>query len=267
MHGTLRAMDDECLLLSARDGIFTITLNRPAALNAITPAMHRALGAAFDRFAEDEALQVCIVTGAGPRAFCAGSDLKAFEPKSASPYGNGGYAGLVERFTLDKPVIAAVNGLCLGGGFELALACDILLAAEDARFGLPEPRVGLIALAGGITRLVRACGLKRAMAPLLTGRQMSAAEGLAMGFVSEIAPADGLLPRAEALAQEIIACAPLAVRATKHIALAGLDEPSLAEALARQRDYPAYQACLQSGDAAEGIAAFAEKRSPRWQGR
>ncbi len=128
-------------------GVLTITIDRPAKLNALTPAMHTALAETFDAFAADDTQQVCIVTGTG-RAFCAGSDLAEFSMDGSSPYPASGYAGLAERFDLTKPVIAAVNGLCLGGGFELALACDLIVASEDAVFGLPEPKVGLIAIGG-----------------------------------------------------------------------------------------------------------------------
>ncbi len=257
-------MDSDHILTSAGDGIFTVTLNRPAKLNAITPPMHRTLDAAFARFAGDDTLHVCLVTGAGERAFCAGSDLALFDAKA--PYPKTGYAGIAQRYDLAKPVIAAVNGLCLGGGFELALACDIIVAAEHAVFGLPEPRVGLFAIGGGIHRLVRQVELKQAMGPLLTGRSMTAREGLAMGFVSEVTEGDAR-EAARALAAQIIACAPLAVRLTKALAMWGLDQPSLAEAMAGQTAHPLFEPWRKSGDTAEGPKAFAEKRKPEWQGR
>ena len=261
-------MASQFIVASANEGILTITLDRPAKLNAITPAMHTALAEAFDAFAADDALHVCIVTGAGGRAFCAGSDLGDFAAAEAgSGYPESGYAGLAERTDLDKPVIAAVGGLCLGGGFELALACDLIIAGDDAVFGLPEPRVGLIAIGGGIHRLVRQAGLKRAMGPLLTGRNISAAEGLSMGFVSELVEAHELVARSEALAREIAACAPLAVRLTKQLAMWGLDQPTLGTALAGQVDHPGFTRWRRSDDAVEGPRAFAEKRAPRWQGR
>ncbi|MEO6716166.1 MAG: enoyl-CoA hydratase-related protein, partial [Novosphingobium sp.] len=196
-------MPSEHILTTAQQGVLTITLNRPEKLNAITPAMHMQLEECFDRFASDDALHVCIVTGAGERAFCAGSDLSLFDAKA--PYPRTGYAGLAQRFDLAKPVIAAVNGVCLGGGFEVALACDLIVASEKAVFGLPEPKVGLIAIGGGIHRLVRQIGLKQAMGPLLTGRNISAQEGLALGFVSELAEPDELMEVAQNLARQIIA--------------------------------------------------------------
>ncbi|MGE3692211.1 MAG: enoyl-CoA hydratase-related protein [Novosphingobium sp.] len=252
------------ILTQAADGIFAVTLNRPEKLNAITPAMHMALAAAFDRFAADNALQVCIVTGAGERAFCAGSDLTAFDANA--PYPATGYAGIAERYDLAKPVIAAVNGLALGGGFELALACDLIVASQGAIFGLPEPRVGLFAIGGGVHRLVRQAGLKRAMGPLLTGRNISATEGLDMGFVSELAEGDAMTAARE-LAGQIVACAPLAVQLTKALAMWGLDRPSLADALKGQTGHPLFEPWRQAEDTAEGPRAFAEKRKPEWKGR
>ena len=258
-------MASELILTNAQDGVLTITLNRPEKLNAITPAMHLELEAAFNRFAADPVLHVCIVTGAGERAFCAGSDLTAFDANV--PYPKSGYAGLAQRFDLAKPVIAAVNGLALGGGFELALACDMIVASEKAVFGLPEPKVGLIAIGGGIHRLVRQIGLKQAMGPLLTGRNMTAQEGFTLGFVSELAAPDSLMEAAQNLARQIIANAPLAVQLTKALAMWGLDEPTLADALAGQVRHPLFDIWRGAEDTAEGPKAFAEKRKAEWKGR
>lgn len=257
-------MENDHILTRTDGGILTVTLNRPEKLNAITPEMHGALDAAFNRFAADDALQVCIVTGAGERAFCAGSDLTLFD--AAKPYPKTGYAGLAQRYDLAKPVIAAVGGLALGGGFELALACDLIVASEKAVFGLPEPKVGLFAIGGGIHRLVHQAGLKRAMGPLLTGRNIAAREGLEMGFVSEIAQGDAMAA-AQALAAQIIANAPLAVRLTKALAMWGLDQPSLSDAMSGQAKHPLFDPWMKAEDTAAGPKAFAEKRKPVWKGR
>jgi len=259
-------MTSEFIVTQAAEGIFRITIDRPAKMNALTPDMHMALDTAFNRFAADPSLHVCVVTGAGDRAFCAGSDLTTFKADGASPYPASGYAGIAQRFDLDKPVIAMVNGVCLGGGFELALACDMIVASETSVFGLPEPKVGLIAIGGGIHRLVRQVGLKQAMGPLLTGRNISADEGFRMGFVSQIAAADALDDTVTAICRQIAANAPLAVRLSKELAMWSLDQPSLADALAGQVDQPAFARWRVSEDARDGPIAFAEKRPPEWKG-
>lgn len=252
-------------------GITTLTMNRPDVLNAIHTPMHHEMQHALDAFAADPAQRVCIVTGAGDRSFCVGSDLKyaaqmlAEDRRDALRYPAGGYAGLIERFDLAKPVIAAVNGFALGGGFEIALACDIVVASEAAVFALPEPLIGSVALAGGIHRLARQIGLKQAMGMILTGRRVSAQEGQRLGFVNEVVAASEVEAAARGWAEAILQASPAAVAASKQAVLYGLDEPGLAEAIRRQRDYPAFAAWLESGDALEGAAAFAGKRLPRWR--
>jgi enoyl-CoA hydratase/carnithine racemase len=254
--------------VETRGRVTTITLDRPAVMNAVNPAMHEELQAAFDSFAADPDQFVCVVTGAGERAFCAGSDLKTPVPADGSRhYPQDGYAGLIERFDLNKPVIAAVNGLALGGGFEIALACDIIIASETASFGLPEPLVGAVALGGGVHRLTRQIGLKRAMGMILASQRVSAAEGLALGFVNEVVPEGELQAATGRWCEAILKGSPMSIRASKETAMRGLDEPSLADAIRGQADYPAFAAWRTSEDAKEGRLAFAEKRPPAWKGR
>jgi crotonobetainyl-CoA hydratase len=249
-----------------REGrLLVVTLDRPDVLNALHPPANFELEKVFDGFAADPELWVAIVTGEGSRAFCAGNDLKY----QASRGGRleippTGFGGLTSRFDDAKPVIAAVNGLAMGGGFEIALACDLIVASETAVFALPEPRVGLAALGGGIQRLPRQIPLKQAMGMLLTGRRVSAAEGQALGFVNEVVPAAELMPAARRWAAAILECAPLSVRATKQAALASLGRP-LEEAVSMRHE--AIARMIRSEDFLEGPRAFAEKRPPQWKGR
>lgn len=219
----------------------------------------------FDDFAADDDQWVAIITGAGQKAFCAGHDLKLEPVISASMSDAPGFGGLASRFDLTKPVIAAVNGIAMGGGFEIVLACDLAVASSNAVFALPEPRVGLAALAGGIQRLPQQVGLKRAMELLLTGRRVSASEALSLGLVNEVEEGD-VMEAARRLAGELLACSPMAVRATKEAALRGLST-SVEEGLFGGWDYPAMKAMSASEDAVEGPAAFAVKRPPVWKRR
>ncbi len=250
-----------------REGPLTvITIDRPEVMNALHPPAQEELAAALDAFAADPAQWVAILTGAGTRAFCAGNDLKYQASGAPRRRLATGFGGVTARFDLDKPLIAAVNGVAMGGGLEIALACDLIVADDQARFALPEPRVGLAALAGGIQRLGRQIGSKRALGMILTGRHVGAAEAQALGFVNEVVSAGQALPAAKRWAAEILACSPLSVRASKQALLRGLDEPSLAEAIRNEREYPAALALFASEDYVEGPRAFAEKRKPRWQG-
>lgn len=248
------------------DRVLVVTLNRPEVMNALHPPANAELERVFDDFVADDDLWVAIVTGAGDRAFSAGNDLKYTAQSGGRVEVNPkGFAGLTARYDNPKPVIAAVNGLAMGGGFEIALACDLIVAADHALFALPEPRVGLAALAGGMHRLPRAIPLKQAMGMLLTGRRVSAEEGQRMGFVNEIVPRGEVLAGARAWAEQILECAPLSVRATKQSAYAGLDQPSLEAACSAR--YDQVVAMLKSEDFREGPRAFAEKRDPVWKGR
>ncbi len=248
-----------------RDGhLLVVTLSRPEVLNSLHPPANRELAQVFDDFAADPELWVAILTGSG-RGFCAGNDLK-HQASGGDMSGQPptGFAGLTNRFDLRKPVIAAVNGVAMGGGFEIALACDLIIASEDASFALPEPRVGLAALAGGIHRLPRQIGLKNAMGMLLTGRRVSAAEGQQLGFVNEVVPKGEALAGAKRWAAQILECAPLSVRASKQAAYQGL-ESGLREAMGAS--YEELRRMVKSEDFVEGPKAFAEKRPPRWKGR
>ncbi|MFZ5721274.1 MAG: enoyl-CoA hydratase-related protein [Pseudomonadota bacterium] len=251
-----------------RDGpVTTFTLNRPEVMNALHSPAHFELHEAFDAFAADPEQWVGIVTGAGDRAFSAGNDLKhqASGGEMRSP--PSGFAGLTSRFDLTKPLIAAVNGVAMGGGFEIALACDIIVASESAVFSLPEPRVGLAALAGGLHRLPRAIGTKRAMGMILTARRVSAAEGRELGFVHEVTAPQDLMRTARDLAKSICELGPMSIRASKEAVYKGLDEASLEAAIRGQNKYPAVAALFTSEDFKEGPLAFAQKRAPQWKGR
>lgn len=248
-----------------REGALTIiTINRPEVHNALNEEANFELARAFDDFSADDEQWIAIVTGAGQKAFCAGHDLKQQAAGGGLTTPPTGFGGLTARHDLCKPVIAAVNGAAMGGGFEIALACDIVVASSNAIFSLPEPKVGIAALAGGIQRLPREIGLKRAMGMLLTGRRVSAAEGLVMGFVNEVA--DDALGAARQWASEILSCSPLSVWATKEAVHKGFTIP-VEQALVEQWEYPWMKAVLVSEDYVEGPLAFAEKRAPKWKGR
>src|SRR5690348_3739204 len=241
-----------------------VTLNRPEVLNALHADANDELATVWDEFAARDDLWVGIITGAGERAFSAGNDLKVQAAGRRGPRPKTGFAGLTSRFDLDKPLIAAVNGVAMGGGFETALACDIIVAAESAVFALPEPRVGLIA-GSGVHRLPRMIGQKAALGIILTGRRVSAAEGKELGFVNEVVPEGDAVAAAKRWAAQILECSPMAIRASKQVVYKSLDEPTLAAAMTRT--YPAQEANLGSEDYVEGPRAFAERRKPNWRNR
>jgi enoyl-CoA hydratase/carnithine racemase len=256
------------VIYEKREHIAYVTVNRPQVLNALHPPAHEELSDIFSDFDADPEMWVAIFTGAGERAFSTGNDLKYMAEHAADmrvpqrPL-KGGFGGITLRFDLWKPVICAVNGWALAGGFEMALACDLIIAAEHAQFGLPEPKRGLVAGVGGVHRLPRQIPLKVAMGMMLTGKPISAQEAYRLGLVNEVVPLPELIPTAERWAKEIIECAPLAVRGCKEAATKGLELPLEA---AISRSYENVQALMASEDRTEGPLAFAEKRQPVWKG-
>lgn len=241
-----------------------VSINRPDQRNALNPPANHELGAVFDTFESNADLWVAIITGAGEKAFCAGADLKhAASEGMGSFVPPSGFGGLTSRFSRTKPVIAAVNGFATGGGFELALACDLIIAADTAKFGLTEPRVGLAALGGGIQRLIREVGPKRAQAILMTGRLIGAEEALRLGLVNEVVPHGELMAAAMRWVEEILKCSPASIRATKAIANA-LDGQSVQGSMESMFALPEVKGLFASPDAKEGPRAFAERRPPRW---
>ena len=251
-----------------RGPVAQVTITRPHRLNAIHPPASAEMREAFADFREDPALMVAILTGEGDRAFSAGNDLKytAEHGKLGEPYPESDrmpFGGITSEFTCWKPIIAAVNGYAVGGGLELALACDIVIAAEHATFAAPEPRVGLVAAAGGVHRLARQAPFKVAMAMLLTGKSITAAEALRWGLANEVVPHDELMAAAERWAREIAECAPLSVRAHKQMATDGM-VLGLEEAM--RHEFSEMDRVLASPDLVEGPRAFAEKRKPVWRG-
>lgn len=246
------------------DHIMTVTLNRPDRLNALHPPANVELGEVFDDFADDDDMWVAIITGAG-RGFSAGNDLRYQAEGGERLPMPMGFAGLTSRFDLLKPVIAAVNGVSMGGGFEIALACDLIIASDKALFALPEPKVGLAALAGGLNRLPRQIGSKRALGMILTGRHVGAEEGKELGFVNAVVSHDKLMEEARDWANQICQCAPLSIRASKDVVYRSLSTASLEESI--RASYESVRAMAKSEDFIEGPKAFAEKRPPNWKGR
>ncbi|WP_394619029.1 enoyl-CoA-hydratase DpgD [Lentzea sp. JNUCC 0626] len=257
-----------------KDGrVARVTLDRPEVLNAMDRATHARLAEVWDDFEADDDVWVAVLTGAGERAFSVGQDLKELaalqregraEPSSFGSRGKPGWPRLTERFDLAKPVVAAVRGYAYGGGFELAMACDLVVAAEDAVFALPEARLGLVAGAGGVFRLARQAPFRVALGHLLTGRPMTAARAYELGLVNEVVPAAELESCVDGWVADLVRAAPLAVRAAKEAATRSVSL-SLPEAFAAE--YVWERRRMASLDAAEGPAAFAEKREPRWLGR
>jgi|TARA_Y100000389_G_scaffold75902_1_gene72556 crotonobetainyl-CoA hydratase len=249
-----------------KDGkLWVITLNRPERMNALHSPAHFELEEIFNEFSTDPDAWVAIITGSGERAFCAGNDLRYQAEGGKLERNPMGFAGLTSRFDLKKPIIAAVNGVAMGGGFEIALACDLIIASENARFALPEPKVGLAALAGGMHRLPRQIGMKRAMGMMLTGRTVEAQEGLSLGFVNEVVAHQDLMDSAKKWAESIMECSPTSVRTTKDVAMSGLSHASVETAM--EQKYDSVVDLFTGEDFVEGPLAFSEKRKPNWTGK
>ncbi|HLW71439.1 MAG TPA: enoyl-CoA hydratase-related protein [Candidatus Binataceae bacterium] len=250
------------ILFDKRGPLAYVTINRPERLNACDHESYARLAEVWTEFQEDAALRVAILTGAGERAFCAGSDIKSnyVERPGEEPHN----LLFPVMLALDKPVIAAINGHANGGGLEQALACDIRVAAEHAQFGLGEVRLGWLPGGGGTQRLPRLIPLGRALEMLYTGNRIDAPEALRLGLVDHVVPMNQLIGKCEAIAGEICKSAPLAVRRIKRVALDGLDQP-LADGLALEREH--YEWLQTTADAREGALAFAEKRQPNWQNK
>ena len=249
--------------------IARVTIDRAERMNALDGPSADELEAVWDRVEADRSVRAVVLTGAGDKAFCAGADMKADAvEKSGLEYWAdaraGGFGGLPMRRSLSVPVIARVNGFAVGGGFELVLGCDIVIAAEHASFGLPEARVGRMPLDGGMIQLPRMIPRKIAMGMLLTGARVGATDGARYGFVNEVVPAAELDAAVDRWCADIVACAPLSVRAIKESVQQTIDLPAGDAYRAR---LPWLVAALESEDADEGPRAFREKRSPEWQGR
>lgn len=257
------------VLVERRGTVMVITINRPEARNAINAAVSIGVGDALEEAQHDPEVRAVVLTGAGDKSFCAGADLKAIARRENlyhPDHADWGFAGYVQHF-IDKPTIAAVNGTALGGGTELALASDLVVAHEVAKFGLPEVKRGLIAAAGGVFRIVEQLPRKVAMELLLTGEPMTASDAWEWGLVNQVVKDGSVLDAALAMAARITVNAPLSVQASKRIA-AGVDDGVITgDEVGWERTVNEMRTLIRSEDAKEGPLAFAEKREPVWKAR
>jgi enoyl-CoA hydratase len=256
----------DLVLIERSEGVVTLRLNRPRALNALDPDTLRALRAAIDTLEADETVRAGVITGVGEKAFCAGADIAAMAamgPTEGHAYARLGHEVLARVDDCRVPVVAAVNGVALGGGLELALACDLVVAGERARVGLPEITLGIIPGFGGTQRLVRRIGLARARELIYLGTMVGAADAHARGIVDRVVPGAQVAAEAAALAGELASRPPLALRHAKRATRAAV-ETTLEAGL--RLEIEAFAATFASEDRIEGLRAFLEKRSPRWKG-
>lgn len=253
--------------LRIEDHVATVTIDRAEVLNAIDPVAEAELQRIWSELEGDDDVRLVVLTGAGERAFCVGADMKNPSMKGVDYWAAarpGGFGGIALRETLNIPVLARVNGFALGGGFEMVLGCDIVVACEEASFGLPEALVGRMPLDGGMTLLQRQIPFRQAMAMLLTGQRIKAGRALELGLVNEVVPRAELDAAVARWVAAILACAPLSLRAIKQVVR---QTATLSPAQAQSVRLPALVAALQSEDADEGVLAFQQKRKPQWRGR